>query len=750
MGILDSISNYRSLSVKDLLEAREHYHLHLLNKKNVVGTAVGLYLIRDGDPWPDAKQPKETRAKLVKGERTLENSQVRPYSWPCVLVFVERWVEETQLGGGVTANDIVPKTLYLPDGRTIPVCVVKVSPTVPATVQSAVSNWPDTRMGGGFPILSLIQGQELSGSVGCLVNDGHTTYALTSRHVVGNPGEAVYSRLRGNVREIGLASAHTLSRAPFNEVFPYLPRSRSFSAVDVGLVTVDDVGEWTSRTFGLDKIGPLADINEMNLGTQLIDQPVCAYGARAGKLSGTIKALFYRFNSVAGVDYVGDVLIAPDPGSAQTGPGDSGTIWHLVLPELMDTKQPVLHPLAIEWGGQGLAFADETRNFALATFLSNVLHRFNVQIVSNHNTGVRPFWGATGHYSIARYAIDQVKSTKLAKLLLANASRISFERSQLEDGDINSQLSPLNFVPLADVPDIVWKKSTSTVIGGRNIGSQKPEHPTHYADIDEPGIDGAPSLLEMFKQDAMSVNVQAWRDFYDSLGHTRQSQRGLLPFRIWQFFDAMKAAVGQKDYASYVAAAGILAHYVGDACQPLHGSVLADGYADQAEEVATSTGKTKKVWPAQGIHSAFENKMIDDFTTELFDEIERQEDATVAFAAIQTGQDAAVAVMTLMAEAQKLIAPAKLCDKYIELGGGKSKPVIQGLWAVFGKATAKTMFNGAVLLATIWEAAWLAGQGEQAASAKMVAIPESDLQALYQDPEFLKSLDIDNIGTVLR
>src|SRR5690349_17212365 len=51
--ILNTTSNFSSLSVKDLLMARDLYHYHLINKANVVGTAIGLYLIRDTDPVPD-------------------------------------------------------------------------------------------------------------------------------------------------------------------------------------------------------------------------------------------------------------------------------------------------------------------------------------------------------------------------------------------------------------------------------------------------------------------------------------------------------------------------------------------------------------------------------------------------------------------------------------------------------------------------------------------------------------------------
>jgi hypothetical protein len=42
-----------------------------------------------------------------------------------------------------------------------------------------------------------------------------------------------------------------------------------------------------------------------------------------------------------------------------------------------------------------------------------------------------------------------------------------------------------------------------------------------------------------------------------------------LPFRVWQIYKKMVEFVAAGDVASFVAAGGILAHYVGDACQPL-------------------------------------------------------------------------------------------------------------------------------------------------------------------------------------
>ena len=167
MDILRNQNNFASLSLRDLLEARDQYHVHLLNKRNVVGTAVGLYLIRLLDPWPDATHRQEKDKGKPKGERTLANSGVRPYSWPCIVVFVDAWVAEDGFNGSLHPQDMVPKTLYLSDGRMIPVCVVKAEPAAPEQSSIAPWVWPETPIGGGFPLLVKAQGIERTASVGC-------------------------------------------------------------------------------------------------------------------------------------------------------------------------------------------------------------------------------------------------------------------------------------------------------------------------------------------------------------------------------------------------------------------------------------------------------------------------------------------------------------------------------------------------------------------------------------------------------
>lgn len=111
-----TVDNLQALSVTDLLAARDLYHHHLTNKPNVVGTAIGRYLIRE--------QPG--------GARTLVNSRVEQgFSWPCVMVFISDWAAPKSL----TPYDYVPKQLFMPDGRVVPVCKVQVDPAPVSTTR---------------------------------------------------------------------------------------------------------------------------------------------------------------------------------------------------------------------------------------------------------------------------------------------------------------------------------------------------------------------------------------------------------------------------------------------------------------------------------------------------------------------------------------------------------------------------------------------------------------------------------------
>ena len=216
-------------------------------------------------------------------------------------------------------------------------------------------------------------------------------------------------------------------------------------------------------------------------------------------------------------------------------------------------KKPVLRPVAVEWGGQALSGSGGKRlNFALATNLAKACDLLDVDLVLEHNDGVTPFWGQTGHYSIATAAIAAVQDRKLAALLLANRDRISFAPDQLSADQIRARLANGDFVELADVPDLVWKKVRGRVPGGRDVTTNSgPEHPNHYADIDRPGPDGR-TLRDLCLGDRSQLSVAAWQAFYDGIGEKDFRSRGLLPLRVWQFFDAIVAALRRRHRARRV------------------------------------------------------------------------------------------------------------------------------------------------------------------------------------------------------
>src|SRR5690349_17241248 len=116
-------ARFSAISLRDLLRARDAYHIHLLNLPNVVGTAVGRYLQRDSEPdEPLSVTERLARPPGASEQRTLANSSVKPWSWPCVLVFVSEWMSRGDIRRH--PDDMVPRRLYQPDGLQVPTCVV--------------------------------------------------------------------------------------------------------------------------------------------------------------------------------------------------------------------------------------------------------------------------------------------------------------------------------------------------------------------------------------------------------------------------------------------------------------------------------------------------------------------------------------------------------------------------------------------------------------------------------------------------
>jgi hypothetical protein len=749
LDYLDLPNDFVLLTLRDLLSAREQFHLHLMHKPNVVATAVGRYRIRKSDPPPDKANPSGDFKHHEQSVRTLSNSEVRSYSWPAILVFVERWVDP---GDFARPEDAVPPAVYMPNGQMVPICVVQVEKDDMRPEADANYSYPASVMGGGYPVICDVQGKEHLASVGCLVTDGHSTYALTNRHVAGAPGTRIDAIVGRNRTEIGTSASAQLTRKLFTELYPGWPGSNTYVDLDIGLIELDDVNQWTTQVYGVGEIGRLADLDSSNISLKLIGFPVRAHGAASGDMQGEICALFYRYKSVGGFEYVADVLIGPaHDRPLGTHPGDSGTLWLTDQPG--DKLGP--RPIALQWGGQ--VFLDSTLKgsvFALGTFLSTVCNQLDIALLPDWHTGLPEYWGAVGHYSIATKACEAIRNPKLKRLMMANLERISYQAE-----DINKKrmlgLSKATFVPLADVPDMVWKVGPH-----KRGGMNSPEHANHFADMDrvlDPKLPEGATLLEICNGKPGNVAVEVWRRYYDAVQKqfpNEHESRGLLPFRIWQIYDAMTSYARNGDVEQFVCAAGILSHYVGDSCQPLHISYMFNGDPDHTVPGFIrdpNTGKKKhgRVPKGLGVHSVYEDDMVDRHVPEIMDGVDAILKHPAEPPLVSGGHAAAVAAVNLMQLTFKAIAPRDIVAAFVKVQDQKPAARADALWRSLGEDTIHVMADGCICLAQLWDSAWQEGGGDNHIKS-FEMIDEERLEQIYQNPEFLPSHTIDTIGPLLQ
>ncbi|HEY6901404.1 MAG TPA: hypothetical protein VI233_12200, partial [Puia sp.] len=600
------LNPFQSLSLTDLLDAREAFHIHLINKENVIGTAIGKYRVR---------------LQEGPGEKTLTNTKVDESSWPCILVFVDQWVPYEEFRKK-DLDSFIPSTVFLPDGRRVPLCVIK-APSGDASGDLIAEEeilFPSDFIGGGYPLIIQSQGIERVASIGCVVSDGNKYYALTNRHVAGPAGTTVYTRVKGTLVPIGVSTDKFLGNKSFESLYKGFKGSNMVTNVDAALIEIKDYNFWKTDIFGLGTLGKLFDINTSNLTLDIIGSPVRAYGSISGELTAEISALFYRYKSVGGMEFVSDFLMGPRDGDhpLDTRHGDSGTLWVIDTPMAAGAPlptgtpaptapgvKPEFRPIAIQWGQHCFVQGSEERkfNFALGTCLSNVLRELEVDIVGGWNSGSDYTWGEVGHYTIANFATDLVANPQLKKLIDANLELITFKKDTLQtDSAIKRQRKTLDFTPLADVPDLVWK-----LVGGP---FKRPlENPNHFADMDKPDSNNK-RLLDLCSgtgDNMKFLSPAEWLSYYSDPA-VRDSSKGILPFRVWQIFLQMVDFARRGNTASFVAAAGVLAHYVGDACQPLHISFMFNG-----KPVPGQPGQ--KI--GEDVHEAFESKLVNKHNKEI-------------------------------------------------------------------------------------------------------------------------------------
>jgi hypothetical protein len=724
----DRGADFLALSVRDLADARDAYHVHLANLDNVVGTALGRFLIRRDDP--DFKDPTAKKPEWPTQKRTLANTRVTPWSWPCVLVFVKEWMEKAPCGAD--ADQVVPRLLYLPDGRQVPTCVVY-SPLSTDSDRRPQMIFGSTMRGGGQPLFTDDQGRRRMGTIGALVTDGSRVYALTSRHVLGQPGSTVTVADRGEMVPIGTV-ASSASHRSLQSLYPGIAGTRAEVNLDAGLVALESVTQWTTQIYGVGILGDVINLNVDTLALSLIGCPVTAFGAASGEMKGAVLGLFHRWRSVGGVDEIAELLIGPRPG--ETGvfsrPGDSGALWVWDQPAEKDTEGdgtavrqflgrsvPMLRPLGLQWGGQVVLDPEGSQptDYVLASTISGVVHTLDVTVLNDDSLADHSlYWGKVGHYKIAESACHLGQpGTSLAKLLNVNLDRIAVSDDKIKAGELPSAAQRDKFIALADVPDLVWRST------------RQKDAPSHFADMDEPGgakVNHA-TLLQLWRKGGKWRTPAGWTEFYDSLAKPPvDKHRGALPFRVAQLYQIMVDAVTDHDLARYICAAGVLAHYVGDACQPLHVSRLHHGDPDNPED--------------DEVHEAYETDMLDQFAPEVVTGVNSvlqkyHAGDTGGPRLVDSPEEAAAAVVDLMNRTIKALHPIDILNVFdAHPGAGRTKQ----LWEEFEHKTIERLADGARTLAVLWRSAWEEGGGESLAAASMAAQSKTALQTLYQDKTF--------------
>ena len=89
-------------------------------------------------------------------------------------------------------------------------------------------------------------------------------------------------------------------------------------------------------------------------------------------------------------------------------------------------------------------------------------------------------------------------------------------------------------------------------------------------------------------------------------------------------------------------------------------------------------------------------------------------------------------------------------DAYIAAGGKPRAAVQNALWEAFGEVTVALLVDGASVLAGLWLAAWNAADGNALAPGALSAVDLDALKAIYQDPSFVPSVTLDQLGQHLK
>jgi hypothetical protein len=133
--------------------------------------------------------------------------------------------------------------------------------------------------------------------------------------------------------------------------------------------------------------------------------------------------------------------------------------------------------------------------------------------------------------------------------------------------------------------------------------------------------------------------------------------------------------VADGDAAKFVCAAGVLTHYIGDACQPLHISYLHDGEKIplRIPSLREKSRPKRRAPQRNGRPSAYEGKMIFDHRKLILEGLQKTR-AVKKSELIGSGREAAKLTIDLMRNTFKLLPPRQIVNAYVKVGKGAKLP----------------------------------------------------------------------------
>ena len=393
----------------------------------------------------------------------------------------------------------------------------------------------------------------------------------------------------------------------------------------------------------------------------------------------------------------------------------------------------------MQWGGQRFLNPNGSRSaFALGSFSQQSpsgsrLKSSAIGAPATTNTG-----GKLGHFAIGWKACDDLSGT-IGTLMKLNQPRIGFGDEVLNKGS-EFHMGRGDFVPLADVPDYIWVNS-------------RPDEPIqHFADIDIHDINGKKPLLDQCLEDPSKLSAKVWKMYFDGFAAASVGpDDGALPLRVWQLWEAMKAFVKARDLIHFVAAAGVLAHYVGDASQPLHCSYLHHGippmltvkgrkYPVQKDSAEFKDYKKTREYK---IHAIYEETMIEVDTPTVLSSVDQYlKTAVRPKRTIKNGHDAANETVKLMGLAQKRLPPRTIINADDPSLAQEARAALLWKNKNVRKQTIASLGDSVILLSDLWTSAWKAGGGPSIKKTNLVEFSEPDLEAITRDKKFVESMSL--------